>query len=191
MNKSTSKRLGAYLIKPDANCLGIADQMINDMQEAGLEIMYRKDVKVTPEQLSTLYPTQHQGEEYPSVIKLFDMGPATLVLVRLHNQIDIDNFTDIFEFLKIVRGKAREGGIRDKYLLFHKEDFIAQGLTGRELMDELAQNRIHAPDNNSELDILFNLFLQEEDIKAIKEYNEEIATEIEIRRSLSFGKERK
>ena len=164
--------IGAFIIKPDSILLGLSDFILKDIEASGLKILYKKDIQIKEEQLPILYPRQHEGEEYPSVVKLFNMGLSTLVIVELP-----DNFLgeSSYSYLKRVRGKAREGGIRDKYLFEYKEDLIARGLSGAGLTDELAKNRIHAPEDEGELKTLIKLFVSVDDIKDISNSDYELA----------------
>lgn len=185
----TPAKYAAFFVKPDAMQYFLDQQIIKDIEDTGLRVVFRKEINITEQDILRLYPDHAKTDEFPSIVKLYKMGPTVFLIVEDERGAE---HPDIFQRVREVKGKAREGGIRDKYLLGRKEDFEAQGLSGSELMDELAKNRIHATDNQAEMDLLVDMFISPNDISQIRQYNQDLAKEIRARFEIvPFSKERK
>lgn len=186
---SESGKYAAFFVKPDAMQYFLGQQIIQDIEDTGLRVVFRKEITITEHDVPRLYPDHAKTDEFPSIVKLYEMGPTMLLIVEDERS---DEHPDIFQRVREVKGKAREGGIRDKYLLGRREDLEARGLSGRELMDELAKNRVHATDNQEEMDLLVDMFISPTDIGQIKQYYEDLAKELGARFEIvPASKERK
>lgn len=185
---SVGSKYAAFVIKPDAMSMFLDGPIIKDLEDAGMRILFRKEINITGEDIVRLYPDHSKTTEYPSIVKLYGAGTSLLLIVEDEKASE---HPDIFQRVKEVKGKARMGGIRDKYLLGRKEDFEAVGLTDGALMDELAKNRIHATDDQTEMNLLIDMYISPDDIRRIREYNQALARELDNRfRLVSISQER-
>lgn len=170
---------GAMLIKPDSHILSLSEVIVSSLEEAGLRVDFRKELRITEEQIPQLYP-DYVGDEdvYPAVVNLFNSGPSTILLL---SKAEAGGKETIFSYVKRIKGKAREGGLRDRLILEYKEDLISRGLSGEDLNNELAKNRIHSPDNEQEYRDILRLGIDRLDLERISEYNEDLFNNINER----------
>lgn len=147
---------GVAILKPDSVRDGLELEILQCLSEGGLEIVWCAYWNISPNITHTIYPSEVSKSTYLSTVHALTFGPAMLVIVKTLTE------ADVWDVLRQLKGKMDTGGIRHRFCFKNKGQLIVEGLTGRDLQDRLAENRLHTPDSMDEaLDIL-RLYQQHE-----------------------------
>lgn len=70
------------ILKPDAVSRGLADQIINWIEQTGLKIAIKKELSLSKEQAAELY-SPHLGKKfYPGLLNFITSGPVIVCIVE-------------------------------------------------------------------------------------------------------------
>jgi len=75
------------LIKPDAVRLKLNNEILAKVAGAGLETVFRREMRLTPEQVQELYRQHCQKEFFPYLKDFMISGPCEVCVVRGENAI--------------------------------------------------------------------------------------------------------
>lgn len=133
------------IIKPDATRDFLTEMIIRDLEETGIFVLLRKDLRFKEKDVPIIYPECVGLERYPSIVKSItgdyrEGGCHSTLLIVTCNE------GDIHRRLKEIKGKSDSYGIRRKYLRHFWYELEEMGYSGERLRDELAKNRLHVPD---------------------------------------------
>lgn len=137
-------RYGLVILKPDSIRDGLENDIIRCLEEGGLEIVWKEYWQIRPEIVQTIYPKQVMEPTYSSMVRAISFGLSMVVVVKNPTN------TDIWEFLRQLKGRMDTGGIRKKFRYHSKDELILMGYEGLSLQDKLAENRLHTPDDAEE-----------------------------------------
>jgi len=104
------------IVKPDGVSRGLADQIIDRIEQAGLTIAQRKELSLSTEQASDLY-SPHLGKHfYPGLLNFITSGPVIVSIVEGKDAItkmrDLMGATDPREAsLGTIRGDLKEANV--------------------------------------------------------------------------------
>lgn len=157
--KDLKKEYAMIILKPDSIRDNLEFNMIQDLKEAGIKVLWGKYWEIPPCVVSLIYPKEVGKNTYSSTKRALTFGPSLVLLVRGIN---------IYDRLTIIKGKMDKGGIRGKYCEKRKKELIDMGYAGQKLQDRLAENRLHTADNFEETIIIYSLCVSFPDKEQIK-----------------------
>lgn len=181
----STPNVGVIIIKPDATREFLTEMIIRDFENAGVSILLRKDLCFKEEDIPTIYPECVKLERYPSIVKSitgdYEEGgcPSTLLIATC-------NEGNIHHFLRELKGKSDSHGIRRKYLHHFWYELEKMGYSGERLRDELAKNRLHAPDNFETCLEIMRHFLTPAEKQELFFRDKELYRTIEANRALAL-----
>lgn len=166
---------GTILIKPDAHKDVLVGMIIQDLENAGLSTVFRKNKMLSRELAENIYAEHRNMEHYEaSVRSIGGKGveqPVTVLILKSTN----DNALKLANKLK---GRSDEGGIRLKYRRFSRKDLEGMGFSGENLAFELAKNRLHVPDSDERSLELTNLMLTQQEQEDLEFREPELYNEL-------------
>lgn len=177
---STERRpeLGQYsitMIKPDAHRDYLSQMIIADLEEAGLCVVYRKEMRLEPHEAESTYEEHRDSINYPYMVESLllkdgygEQYPCMLLVLKTES----DN---ALELNQKVKGQADKSGIRAKYRMYFWHELEEMGYHGEDLSLILARNRLHVPDDHDMMVEILGLLLTEKDIEKIAEREGELA----------------
>ena len=175
-----TERYSLTIIKPDAFRDHLSQQIIADLEESGLAVVYRKEMRLEayeaeatyeehrcslyfPYMVGSLLLQNNQGEQYPCML---------LVLkAEVGNALEIN--------IKI-KGKGDKTGIRAKYRFYSWHELGEKGYQGQVQSMMFSRNRLHVPDNHNRMIEILGLLLTENDMENFLEEDRKLADEIKL-----------
>ncbi|MDO8495982.1 MAG: nucleoside-diphosphate kinase [bacterium] len=173
------------VLKPDAHRDIIGGMIIRDLEEGGLDVIFRKDIVFSEKQAQKIYLKELEGQpNFPGAIKSI-LGTekhnfGTILILKSKDGQDA-----LMKAVNI-KGKVGQGGIRAKYNLYSREELEAKGFGGDELSNELAKNRLHIPDTDLEAIELIKMLLTEKEKDELRSREPDLCNELD---KLSEGRE--
>lgn len=164
---------GAFIIKADAVRDQLTPIIISDIVESGFEI---EDVmihdRICPEQVDKIW-TRNKGQEhvFKSLNHNFSLGQAVTVIVSQNGIKEQYPHETVHDSVVRVKGKPGIGGLRDKYQVQTRENLIAQGYTGDELLFKTGYTRIHGADSDEEFEYLTQALYTKEELHRLSQEN--------------------
>lgn len=154
------------IIKPDAHRDVLAGIIMEDFEENGFSIVFRKDIVLSQIQADEIYFNDHNQPNFVDATRSLmgterDKFSTLLILKNKESEGGLLKARNI-------RGKVDSGGIRKKYNLYTKDELIKKGLAGEDLRNELSRNRLHVPDTDKEMFEIINLLLTENERLELK-----------------------
>jgi len=190
---ANSSPFATVIIKPDAHRDVMAEMIARDLQEGGLDIIFRKDIIFSREQAEKIYFEERGKANFPNAAQSLlgtDKHKFSTLLI-LKSQEGRDGLLKA----QNIKGKVGQGGIRETYHLYAREELEKMGLTSEELKNELAKNRLHVPDTDKKMIEIIDMLLAEREKMDLKEREPELYNELlklrenrEVRRELSTRK---
>lgn len=168
---------GIAIIKPDSVRDGLESKIIQDLADAGLEIVWTKYWQIQPAMVPLIYPKEVGKPTYSSTVKAIAFGPSVVVLVKEPSHVDI------WTHLKKVKGKMNTDGIRHKYCDKTKAQLVLMGYEGERLQDKLAENRLHTADSLEEVSIILSLCLLKSERRQLEMIAPDLWSKLSIRSS--------
>jgi len=156
----------------------MAEMIGRDLEEGGLDVIFRKDIVFSEVQAKIIYLKELEGHPNLSGAIKSILGTeknnlsTILILKSKEGQNGLAKAVNI-------KGKVGKGGIRAKYNLYSREELESGGFTGDELSSELAKNRLHVPDTDSEAFEIMSMLLTEKDKNELKYREPELYNELE------------
>lgn len=144
------KEYAAIIIKPDSIRDLLEGNIMQDLLDFEIEIIWRNYRKLSEGFVGLIYKKYMDNPIFPSAVKAMVNGLSLVILARGEN---------IYGRLPEIKGKMNTGGIRLKYKIKSKEELVSAGYTGRELQDILAENRLHTAENVEETIMICALYM--------------------------------
>lgn len=166
----------ATIIKPDAHRDGIVEMILSDFENGGLHVVLRKDEKIDRKKAEIIYRDRIGKHYYEHSIAsiLGDQKNPCITLLILRSE-----HGDATELASVLKGRASQNGIRNKYRIHSKEELERKGLSNWTVWMELLKDRLHVPDTSDlSLELMLEL-LSERDLKDIEQREPELFYEME------------
>lgn len=135
---------GVVILKPDTIRDSLENDIIRCLEEEGLEIVWKEYWQIKPEIAHAIYPDKVEDPTYSSIVKAISFDLSMVIIVKSSTD------TDIWEFLRQLKGRMDTDGIRKKFCYHSKDELTQMGYDGLSLQDKLAENRLHTPNNTEE-----------------------------------------
>lgn len=163
------------IIKPDAHRDILAETIIKDIKENGLDIAFVKDMVLSREQAEKIYSDHFNEPHFEASVKsLMGEKGCDYVTVLIVESKDGPSLEKIQE----IKGRSDKGGIRLKLRVLSQKELEERGFSGDELKEELAKNRLHVPDSDELNRSLINMLLTSKEIKELIERRPEVYKEL-------------
>lgn len=169
----------AVIIKPDAIRDSLSEMIIGDLEQAGLSVVYRRELILKREVAEQLYAkhlaTELGQERYPYAVEsllledvLGNQYPCVFLILKSKEP-------NALTLTQEAKGRADKSGIRAKYRIFFWYELEHMGITGDELKIRLSQNRLHIPDSYEGVKNTIKTLVNKKDISYIEENNLDLA----------------
>lgn len=177
-------RYSIALIKPDAFRDHLSECIVADLEEQGLTVIHRKEMKLDRPTAAYVYEEHKDGENFPFMVESLllkdnqgEQLPCMLLLLRAD--------TNALDRTRVAKGRADKSGIRAKYRMYFWYELEEMGYSGADLKHMLARNRLHVPDDYERMIEVIGVLLNEGDISRLREIDVEAANFLHA----SFGSE--
>jgi len=167
-------RYSVTIIKPDAYRDFLSQMVVSDLEDAGLSVVYRKEMKLERHQAESTYEEHRDEKNFPYMVEsllLKDGNGVQYPCMLLVFKSDSDNALELNQQAK---GRADKDGIRAKYRLHFWYELEEMGYEGDELSSILARNRLHVPDDHQRITEILGVLLTERDIEEISQRENEL-----------------
>lgn len=162
------------VLKPDSLRDCLTDNIIADLEEHGLFVIYRKTIQFNREIATYVYEEHKNSENFPFMVESLllkkDQGeqyPCILLLLRAESVA--------LEKTRIAKGRADKSGIRAKYRKYYWYELEEMGHKGDELKHLLSRNRLHVPDDHNMMLKTVGILLNEKDINQLRLSDKKLA----------------
>jgi len=177
MNPERRPELESYsmaLIKPDAYRDVLSQMIIADLEEAGLSIVFRKEMRLERHEAEFSYDEHRGSKNYPFMVESLmlkdkhgDQYPCMLLVLKSGED-------DALGLTQKAKGRADRDGIRAKYRLYFWHELEEMGYLGDELSSMLARNRLHVPDDHQRMTEILGVLLTERDVDEISQREDQL-----------------
>lgn len=136
---------GLVILKPDTIQLFLDNLFIRDLDEVGLQTVFRQIIQFSPGDIRFLYPEWLIDQsKFTAITTMMTEAPSMLLLV---NKPDYQG-SDLHDYIKTVKGRSNVPGVlRNRYIHIF-EDELREMYPDKERFElELNKNRIHSPEN--------------------------------------------
>lgn len=172
MNPERRPELENYsmvIIKPDAYRDVLSQMIVSDLEEAGLSVVFRKEMKLETHEAEFSYDEHRDSKNYPFMVESLmlkdkngDQYPCMLLVLKSEHD-------DALGLTQKAKGRADRDGIRAKYRLHFWHELEEIGYHGDELSSMLARNRLHVPDDHQRMTEILGVLLTERDVDEISQ----------------------
>lgn len=125
------------ILKPDTVRDCLEEMVLKDIQDYGIEILWRKYYNFNCRDIQQIYSKLRAKKHFDCTTNAMTFGPSLVFLGRGDNA---------YEVCKLIKGNWDRGGIRAKYRIYSKEQLEEMGYSGDKLETKLSENRIHFTD---------------------------------------------
>lgn len=163
------------IIKPDAFRDHLSQMIVSDLEEAKLQVIYRREMRLERHEAESTYEEHRDTENYPYMVESLllededgEQYPCMLLILKAETE-------NALELNRKVKGRTDRSGIRARYRMFFWYELEEMGFEGEKLSMMLARNRLHVPDDSNRMIETLGLLLTEKDIENISERDGELA----------------
>lgn len=137
---------GLVLLKPDTVKLILENYFISDLEELGLNVIFRQYLNLKTSDISSVYPEWvNNHKKFEAITDNMTKDPSLLLLLKSNTEFD-----DIHNYIKKIKGRADTPGLRNKYIYLFENDLQKIYQDEDQFLRELNKNRIHSPENGLE-----------------------------------------
>lgn len=165
------------ILKPDVYRDTLSEMIIDDIEQADFDIVFRKDVALSQNQAEGIYSKEKNSQYFKNAVKSLlgtEKNRFTTLLVLKFKKTEGDSIAAAQE----IKGEVDRGGVRGKYFLRSKEILERMGFAYDDLEDELRKNRIHVPDTQAEVLEVINMLITEKEKMELGEREPELYREL-------------
>lgn len=164
----------AAIIKPDALNEWIDINILRDLEESWFKVRFRKIMQLGKRHLPYVYADKINTDREPFALYSISHGLSMLLILEAKNAYQ--------KMLPVKWNSHSQGGIREKYRLYKKEQLEEKWFTGKQLEYELCKNKIHTSDSVGESCFLLSGLLTHEELLLMEQLD--IKTYREIKKNL-------
>lgn len=159
------------ILKPDAFRDYLSQMIIDDFEEYGLDVVFRKQMLLDEETAQDVYLEHKDSELYPFMVESLlleresgEQLPCMLLILKRRQ-----GEGSALDQTQVAKGRADKSGIRAKYRLYFWYELEEMGFEGRELSLKLSQNRLHVPDDYERLSEVLGVLLSKADLERLRD----------------------
>lgn len=167
MDSNISKKYAFVTLKPDVIESFLEGTLIERLEAAGLKVVKRKLIRLTPEQVDSVYKEKRSEVYYLELRKFMTAGQSMCIILHVDNELDATRIA------QEVKDKVRIE-LRQKNFEINKPDLELLNKQAHPQQDEITQvmalrNLVHVADDDKTILESMRVIYQQSELEELRE----------------------